>query len=375
MAVRRVAAFVVATLATVLVLTSAVPAAALPATPWTGRWLIPAAQTVGAGDQVVTLTQTGSSITGPFSWCGGGNWTGTISADGTTWTGEFLHPAGQPGCSGTGHGTFTVRMAADGRSFTGSGSTDFGSGFTFSGTYIDGGVEPRTTTRRPSCPGGPWSGQWTTGDGTGRFSFVQRGSSLSGVILDAPVSHTATISGDTARGTYRRPEGTGSTLLTLAPDGNSFRYTGTTIDGATDTPFTSTFVGCSQGLAGVDLTRTIPNPQTLRAGPTSITAPGRVSLTSLRRSKCVLVKVASAKPARVLVSIFSGRRSIRLFGQKLVVFVGAGKRQVCIPVPFRAHTFNVRTPVRVALGYALGARRTPGERKPPPRIGRIKLVP
>jgi hypothetical protein len=77
----------------------------------------------------------------------------------------------------------------------------------------------------------------------------------------------------------------------------------------------------------------------------------------------------------VLVSIFSGRRSIRLFGQKLVVFRGSGSKQVCIKVPFRAHTFNVRTPVRVALGYALGARGTPGERKPPPKVKPIRLVP
>jgi hypothetical protein len=266
-------------------------------------------------------------------------------------------------------------MTPDGRSFSGSGSTDFGSGFTFSGTYAGGGVEPReTTTRRAPCPGGPWSGLWRTGDG-GTFSFLQSGSSLSGVIIDFPVTHTATISGDTARGTYRRPEGTGTTLLTLAPDGNSFRYTGTTIDGAADTPFTSSFVGCSTGLAGADLSRTIPSPQTLQAGPTTLVAPGRVSLTSLRRSKCVLVKVGSRKPARVLVSIFSGRRSIRLFGQKLVVFRGSGSKQVCIKVPFRAHTFNVRTPVRVALGYALGARGTPGERKPPPKVKPIRLVP
>jgi hypothetical protein len=363
----------VVTVAMVVALASAGPAAALPATPWTGRWLIPASQTTGVGDQVVTLTQTGNTIAGQFFWCGGGNWTGTVSADQTTWNGEFFHPPSQPGCSGTGHGTFTVRMAADGRSFSGSGTTDLGSGFPFSATYVGGGVEPRATARA-TCPGGPWSGLWTTADG-GTFSFSQRGSSLSGVIVDFPVTHTATISGNTARGTFRRPEGTGTTLLTLAPDGNSFLYTGTTTTGATEPPFTSRFIGCSQGLAGADLTRTIPDPQTIQAGPTTIVAPGTVSLTSLRRSKCVLVKVASKKPARVLVSIFSGRRSIRLFGQKLVVFLGSGRKQVCIPVPFRAHTFNVRTPVRVALGYALGARPTPGERKPPPRIGRIRLVP
>jgi hypothetical protein len=100
-----------------------------------------------------------------------------------------------------------------------------------------------------------------------------------------------------------------------------------------------------------------------------------LSLRSLKRSKCVLVKVASRQPARILVSIFSGRRSIRLFGQKLVVFFAPGRQQPCIPVPFRAHTFNVRTPLNVALGYTAGARPQRTGRKPKPVIRPISLVP
>ena len=100
-----------------------------------------------------------------------------------------------------------------------------------------------------------------------------------------------------------------------------------------------------------------------------------MSLVSLTRSKCVLVTVASSRPARVLASIFSGRRSIRLFGQKRVVFTGPGRRRVCIPVPFRAHTFDLRTQLNVALGYVVGATPRAGETKPPPVIRRIKLVP
>jgi DNA-binding beta-propeller fold protein YncE len=124
-----------------------------------------------------------------------------------------------------------------------------------------------------------------------------------------------------------------------------------------------------------NLGTTIPSPQTLTNGPTSLVAPGRISLRSLRRSKCVLVKVASSRPARVLVSIFSGRLSIRLFGQQLVVFRAPGRRQPCITVPFRAHTFNVRTPLRVALGYTAGARPQRTGRKPRPVIKPIRLVP
>jgi hypothetical protein len=124
-----------------------------------------------------------------------------------------------------------------------------------------------------------------------------------------------------------------------------------------------------------NLQSTIPSPQTLTNGPTPLIAPGRVSLRSLRRSKCVLVRVASRRPARVLVSISSGRLSIRLFGQQLVVFTRPGRRQPCIPVPFRAHTFNVRTPLKVALGYTAGARPQRTGRKPKPVIKPISLVP
>jgi hypothetical protein len=351
----------------------AAPAGALPANPWSGRWLIPASTTNGSGDQVVTLTQTGNTIAGAFSWCGGGTWSGTISPDQTTWTGEFRGPPGLPGCSGTGHGTFTETMAPDGRSFSGTGSTDYGNGFTFSATYVSGGTEPRLAARTP-CAGGPWSGLWTA-RGSNVFSFSQNGTALSGVVVDQPETETGTISGNTARGTYRIPEGTGTFTLTLAPDANSFDTQGTTTTGAPAQPFTARFLRCETGLPGVNLQTTIPDPQTLRAGPTSLVAPARVSLTSLRRSKCVLVKVGSTRPARILVSIFSGRRSIRLFGQKRVVFFAPGRRQVCIPVPFRARTFNVRTPLNVALGYAAGARPQRGERKPSPGIRNITLVP
>ncbi len=124
-----------------------------------------------------------------------------------------------------------------------------------------------------------------------------------------------------------------------------------------------------------DLQTTIPSPRTLRAGPALVTAPSQLSLRSLRRSKCVAVAVSSARPARVLVTIFSGRRSVRLFGQRLVVFAAAGRTSTCIKVPARAKTFNVRTPLSFAVGYALGARGRPGERATRPVIRPIKLVP
>jgi hypothetical protein len=113
----------------------------------------------------------------------------------------------------------------------------------------------------------------------------------------------------------------------------------------------------------------------LRRGPATVTAPSRISLRSLKTSKCVRVAVSSTRPARVLVTIFSGRRSVRLFGQRLVVFAVPGRKLACIQVPRRAKTFNVRTPLRFAVGYALGARSRAGERSAPPVIRQISLVP
>ena len=129
---------------------------------------------------------------------------------------------------------------------------------------------------------------------------------------------------------------------------------------------------------GPDLSRTIPNPQTIRSGPARVTAPGRISLRSLLSSRCVLTKVVSARRARVLVTIFSGIRSRRLFGADLVTFRRPGRKIVCIAVPRRARTFNARTQLRVAVGVALGAVDRTGEPRQPrlaPVIRPIRLVP
>jgi hypothetical protein len=129
---------------------------------------------------------------------------------------------------------------------------------------------------------------------------------------------------------------------------------------------------------GPDLSRTIPNPRTIRNGPARVTVPGRISLGSLRRSRCVRTKVVSARRARVLVTIFSGTRSRRLFGAELVTFRRPGKQIVCIPVPRRARTFDARTQLRAAVGVALGAVDRVGAPREPrlaPVIRPIRLVP
>ena len=275
-------------------LATASTAAALPANPWTGQWL-------NNNNELVTLTQSGSQITGTqlcpnTTSLPGITLTGTASADNTV--ANFSYQSSI--CTGVG-GTFTGTMAASGRRVDGTGTTQFGTGFTFFFNYQSGGNEPRESPPAPPppppgralCPGGPWSGLWTA-NGSEVFSFSQSGNTFSGTLVNGPETYTGTISGNTVNATFRIPEGTGTWRLTLAPDLNSFTRVGTTTTGRPFGPLTSTFIGCSTGLAGVDLTRTIPAPQTLQGGPTTIVAPGTVSLTSLTRSKCVLVKVASS---------------------------------------------------------------------------------
>ena len=110
----------------------------------------------------------------------------------------------------------------------------------------------------------------------------------------------------------------------------------------------------------------IDNPRTIRNGPATVVAPKGVLLTKLKRTKCVNVRVSVTEPARVLVAIFSGRKSIRVFGQKIVAFPAAGSKVVCVRVPFRAKTFNVRTPAKIAIAVRKGAVKRSGE--PPAKV-------
>ena len=63
------------------------------------------------------------------------------------------------------------------------------------------------------------------------------------------------------------------------------------------------------------------------------------------------------------MTIFSGTKSIRIFGQARVSFATApATRIVCVRVPFRAHTFDVRTPGRIAVAAKQGATPKKGEK-------------
>lgn len=105
----------------------------------------------------------------------------------------------------------------------------------------------------------------------------------------------------------------------------------------------------------------VDNPRTIRNGPATVLAPKGVLLTTLKRTKCVNLRVTLTEPARVLVAIFSGTKSIRVFGRKVVKLRAAGSKVVCVRVPYRERTFNVRTPAKIAIAVRRGATPTPGE--------------
>jgi hypothetical protein len=375
-------------LATLLgALAGAAPAVGLPVNPWNGTWAIPKADipcndrpALGVtGDQIFTAVQTGSRVTFTYAFPGGqsGTISGNVSPDGSVFTAGAA-PDGwtetSPAyCFGTGHAMVQLQMAADARSFTtvpgAASQTDFGNPVSISGTRGGGSTSPVT------CPGGEWTGLW--GDPSSPLTLVQTGQRVNGTYPQNFAGRpggtlVGVVSGETLTGTFQDSGGSGT--FSYAFDATTRTWSGTQTGGGVTVANTGSFLGCPP--PPPNLQSTIPSPQQLTSGPTSLVAPGRLSLRSLRRSKCVLVRVATKRPARILVSIFSGRLSIRLFGQRLVVFRTApAQRQVCIAVPFRARTFNVRTPLRVALGYTAGAKPQRTGPKPKPVIKPITLVP
>ena len=114
-------------------------------------------------------------------------------------------------------------------------------------------------------------------------------------------------------------------------------------------------VAAPPAAAGGVNTSGIADPRVIRRGSSTFVIPRHPSRAALRRTKCVNVRVQTTKPAVIRVAIFSGRKSVRVFGATIVRFTKPGKRLVCIRVPLRAHTFDVRSPFRFAFAVRLGA--------------------
>ncbi len=176
----------------------AAPAVALPANPWAGTW-----QTNDGS--LVTMTQTGTQLSGTQPCPGttslpGITFTGTASADSKT--AQLAYSSAV--CTGVG-GTFTATLATDARSLSGSGVTQYGTGFSLSWTYQGGGTEPRIVPTPPAaCAGGPWSGRWSA-RGSSVFSFLQTGDRLFGTLEDEAETIQGTVAGNQVDATFRTP--------------------------------------------------------------------------------------------------------------------------------------------------------------------------
>ncbi len=237
---------------------------------------------------------------------------------------------------------------------------------------------PTAPGARAACVGGDFAGIWTRSDGS-TVTYTQTGRIAIGLTSNNQTSRM-TITGTTATGTYTLSTGTkGKYSQTVSADLLNLETTVTNPDGTPGTPSTWTFKSCDpqtvSSPVGANLRLVIPAPQLASAGPTSAVAPGIISLGSLTSSRCVLVKVSSTEPARILATIFSGKKSKRIFGQKLVVFSKPGSRRTCIPVPANAKTISLKTKLNFALGYSKGARPNPNAKPTKPAVKPIKLVP
>ncbi len=252
------------------------------------------------------------------------------------------------------------------------------------GLATAGAATGQTTTTpvapgaRAACVGGDFAGVWQRSDGS-TVTYTQTGRRVLGTTSNNQ-SANMIASGMSASGTYTLSTGTkGRFTHTISPDLLTLDTQVFNPDGTPASPSTWNFLRCDpftvSSPVGANLRLVIPAPQLASAGPTSAVAPGIISLGSLKNSRCVLVKVSSTEPARILATIFSGTRSKRIFGQKLVVFTKAGSRRTCIKVPDRAKTVSLRTKLNFALGYSRGARRNPAARPTKPAIKSIRLVP
>lgn len=151
----------------------------------------------------------------------------------------------------------------------------------------------------------------------------------------------------------------GATLTGNGTPGDALKATGLAVDGRgavyvrdANVPRILRFADLAPA---PNLAAAIPSPQTITRGPGTLVAPGKVPLRSLKTSKCMRTLIISSRPARVTVRIYSGIRSLRLFGEKTVRFRRAGRTVACVLVPGRAKTFDARTRLRIALGVVLGA--------------------
>lgn len=124
--------------------------------------------------------------------------------------------------------------------------------------------------------------------------------------------------------------------------------------------------------APVDLGHVIYPPRGLIAGPAGATVPRRISLFSLRESRCIRTHVVATRNAVVLarVAFLTGPPGrFRLMGFRDVRVSPDKGASPCVPIPAYARRLGVKAQLRVSLGS-----RVVGSRSSRLRVLRIPLT-
>lgn len=227
--------------------TSAISAPESPS--WSGTWNTSYSNdTYGAVTEVITLTQTGSSVTGIYH-------AGKGTLNGTVQEGRLAGIWHDSDTNGTYSGFFTFNRSADKKSFTGRwvNTADGADALKNTTQFWNGVMVPATMTAPAAASAsekkswsGIWSTIWTSEDDPNLtagddITFTQTGSSVSGTYINASGNYTGsltgTVQGTWLNGTWSENDKTGTyggpMKFELSADGNSFIGTWTyTQDGA-----------------------------------------------------------------------------------------------------------------------------------------------
>lgn len=108
--------------------------------------------------------------------------------------------------------------------------------------------------------------------------------------------------------------------------------------------------------AAPDLTRAVPLPRVLAAGPVRLVVPRRISSRSLSDARCLATRLRSTGSAQVLVTLLAGtaKRGSLITRSRIGVRAGP-ERRLCLPLSAKARGIPVGTPLTVALGVRAGA--------------------
>jgi hypothetical protein len=80
--------------------------------------------------------------------------------------------------------------------------------------------------------------------------------------------------------------------------------------------------------------------------------------TTAQFGKCVNVRITNTRPGKVFVGVFSGPKSVRVFGGHLYTFTAAGTRIVCLKIPLKARSAHLRTTRTFTVAIRVGGTRS-----------------